>query len=143
MTNTQEDIIVKHDTSEYRDAREFERYTMIRTSASEPYDRGLVEDVTRPVRNTYVIWGKIRVKKRFELEHVQGVFDDGSLILEYKFPMRDKVPQVNDFVELHGVTGRQPRMRYLVNTILPQSSITIGRCVITPVGNEGVPGGET
>jgi len=143
MTNTQEDIIIKHDTSEYRDAREFERFTMIRTIASEPYNRGLVKGVTHPVRNPYVIWGKIRVKNRFELEHVQGVFDDGSLILEYKFAMRDKVPQVNDFVELHGVTGRQPRIRYMVNTILPQSSITVGRCLITPVGNEGAPAGET
>jgi len=143
MTNVPEQVIIQHDTSEYRDMREFERFTMIRTVASTPYDRGLVEDVTSPVRETYVIWGKIRTRKRFGIEHLQGVFDDGSLILEYKFPMRDKVPQVSDFVELHGVTGRQPRMRYLVNTILPQSSITVGRCVITPVGNEGAPAGET
>jgi len=143
MSNIQEDTVVKHDTSEYRDIREFERYTMIRTVPSEPYDRGLVENVTYPTRLTYIIWGKIRVKNRFELEHIQGVFDDGAMILEYKFPMRDKVPQVGDFIELHGVTGRQPRVRYLVKEILPQSSITIGRCLITPVGNEGAPTGET
>jgi len=133
-----EGLLVQHDSSLYREIREFERFTLVRVTHTTK-EMGLMEDVGVPKNTRYVIWGKIRPVKRFEFDRIAGIFDDGSMIFEFSMPLRSRVPQVKDRIELHGVQSRQPRMRYLVNQILPDLSITIGRCRITPIGNEGVP----
>lgn len=131
-----EDMIVQHDTSLYREVREFERYIMVRHS-QDSQNRGLLEDVRYPVRNKYAIWGRIRPMKMYEQEKVAGKFKDGTLIFEFKMPLRSHVPNVGDYLYV-AVLSRQPRTKYLVSQILSQLSLTIGRCVITPIGKESV-----
>jgi len=129
-----EDLLVQHDTSLYREVREFERYIMVRHSADSS-NRGLIKDVQHPTRDKYAVWGRIRPMKIYEQEKVAGVFKDGMLILEFKMPLRSQVPQIGDY--LHTATiSRQPRTKFLVSHILPQLSLTIGRCIITPIGTE-------
>lgn len=133
-----EGLLAQYNTSLYREVREFERFTVNRVT-STTRDMGLVHDVGEPVNTPYAIWGKIRPIRRFEFERIAGIFDDGSLVLEFRMPMRSKVVRVRDKLELHGVQSRQPRMRYLVTQILPDLTLLIGRALITPIGNEGAP----
>lgn len=129
-------LAAQHDASLYREVREFERFTLIRVDHTT-INRGLMKDVGVPKDIRYVIWGKIRPIKRFEFDRIVGTFDDGSMVLEFNMPLKSKVPQVKDFVELHGVQSRQRRMRYLIKEILPDLSVMIGACLISPIGNEG------
>ena len=133
-----EGLLVQHNTSFYREVREFERFTIDRVTHTTK-DMGLIKNVGVPVNTPFVLYGKIRPVKRFEFERIAGIFDDGSLVFEFRMPMRSKLPHVRDKIEKHGVQSRQPRMRYLVTQILPDLTLLIGRALITPIGNEGEP----
>lgn len=135
-----EGLLVQHNTSLYREEREFERFTLLRVTRTTE-DQGLMKDAGTPVNTKYVLWGKIRPIKRMERDRIAGRFDDGSLVFEFRQPMGTKVCQVRDKIELHGVQSRQPRMRYLVTRILEDLTLLIGRALITPIGNEGEPQG--
>lgn len=135
-----EGLKVQYDTSLYREVRELQRYTLNRVTYTT-HDEGLMKDVGTPVNKKFVVWGKVRNIKRFEFDRIAGIFDDGSLIFEFRQSMGSTIPQVKDKLELHGVKARQPRMRYLVKEVLPSLSIMIGRTLISPIGNEGAPEG--
>ncbi len=133
-----EGMLAQHNTSLYREEREFERFTLTRTTVAYE-DQGMMKNVGEPVYNRYIVWGKIRPVKRFEMDKISGRFDDGSMIMEFRMSMGSNIPQVTDKVELYGTQSRQPRLRYLIKEILPDLSITIGRLLISPIANEGAP----
>jgi len=116
-----------------REVKEFQRYILIRHTA-ERSDMGRLHNVGSPVDNKFAIWGKIRTLKRIEHERLSGVYDNGALVFEFAFPLKTLVPQIDDYIEAHGVTNRQPRQRFLIKEIFPDSSMLIGKCIITPIG---------
>jgi len=135
-----EDLLIQHETSLYREVREFETFIMVRFSSTVS-DHGLIKDVHAPVQTKYAIWGKVRQIKTYEQEKIPGVFKEGSLIFEFKMPLGSNVPQLGDHLLYHGVFAREPRTIYLVQFLFEQASITIGKCVITPISkNELVHG---
>ena len=116
-----------------REVKEFQRYILIRHTAVRS-DMGGLHNVGSPVDNKFAIWGKIRTMKKIEQERLSGVYVNGMLMFEFAFPLKTLVPQIDDYIEAHGVINRQPRQRFLIKEIFPDSSILIGKCVITPIG---------
>lgn len=126
-------ILAEAHCSEHRQINEFERFILIRLSKITE-NHGRIKNVGIPVEVKYAIWGKIRTGKKHELDMMSGNYDTGTLIFEFEQPLGTYVPRVNDYVEAHGVIDRQKRTRFLVREIFPSSSITIGKCVIAPIG---------
>lgn len=130
-------------TSLLREVDQFERFIMIRHTV-EIADRGLIHDVGEDVANRYAIWGRLRPIKLYEQEKISGVFQKGMVAMDFAMPLGSQVPNKGDYIEAHGVQSRQPRQRYRVHTILPQSTVMIGRCIVEPIGemrNDSEPGG--
>lgn len=126
-------ILAEAHTSELREILEFERYILIRLSKVVE-NRGRIKTVGVPVETKYAVWGKIRTAKTYEQEKMSGNYAEGTLVFEFSMPLGTYVPKPGDYVEAHGIVDRQPRTRYLVHEIFPSSSIQIGKCIITPIG---------
>lgn len=126
-------ILAEEFTSQERSVKEFQRYILIRHSVTFS-NMGRMKNIGAPVDNNFAIWGRIRTTKRIEQERISGVYDNGALVFEYDFPMGTYIPQIGDYIEAHGVANRQPRQRFLIKEIFPDSSIKIGKCIITPIG---------
>lgn len=116
-----------------REVKEFQRYILIHHSAARS-NMGRIHGVGRPVDNKFAIWGKIRTLKKIEHDRLSGVYSTGILMFEFAFPLKTLVPQIGDYIEAHGVVNRQPRQRFLIKEIFPDSSISIGKCIIAPIG---------